>query len=243
MSSSVAVVIPALESTRVIKTKLGQSIVTATMIEDVTSLVLLSILLQNTNPIANIPLPIFYVLLLIILFLLRWAILKLKKYYSSRIKDRFEGEFRLVLAILIGTVIIFELLGLHPIIAGFFAGFVLADSISTMKGAVLREKLHAISYGLFIPIFFIIVGYKTDISIFSQAGEAVNLALFVIIGSVFAKFISGFLGAKISKFNNSESLFAGAATIPQLSTTLAVAFTGLEFNILDEKMISQAFKH
>ena len=72
MSSSIAVIIPTLESTKMINTKLGRSIISATIIEDIASLVLLSILLQSVNPITALPLPSFYFLLIVILICLKY---------------------------------------------------------------------------------------------------------------------------------------------------------------------------
>jgi len=59
MSSSIAVIIPTLESLNLTHTKLGRSIVSSTIIEDVLSLILLSILLQSVNPLTSLPLPSF----------------------------------------------------------------------------------------------------------------------------------------------------------------------------------------
>ena len=52
-----------------------------------------------------------------------------------------------------------------------------------------------------------------------------------------SKFASGFLAGRISKFSVNESAVMGASTVPQLSTTLAVAFTGFELGLFDAKII------
>ena len=133
-------------------------IVTATIFEDVGSLLLLSILLQSSSPVTALPLPLFYVLLSIFLLFMYWFIPRLQKYLTRYVRKEtgpsFQYELRVVFTLLIGVVIVFELLGLHPIIAGFFAGLVLSSSIRT---ETLKEKLRTLSYGLFIPIFFIVI--------------------------------------------------------------------------------------
>jgi len=235
MSSSIAVIIPTLESTGLLNTKLGRSIVSTTIIEDVASLILLSILLQSIAPITVLPLPSFYVLLIIILVAFRYGLPKIRNLIPHRRdeNDLFESEVRIVLALLLGTVITFELLGLHPIIAGFFAGLVLSDSI---KSEILIDKLRTLSYGIFIPVFFVVVGMETDISVFMTGGAALGLIIVVLFGSMISKFFSGWFGARVSGFNNNDSLTFGFATIPQLSTTLAVAFTAVELGILDNEL-------
>ena len=150
-------------------------------------------------------------------------------------KDIVEGEVHLMFAILIGIVIFFEFLGLHPIIAGFFTGLVLSESI---KSDILRQKLHTLSYGLFIPIFFIVVGANTNIRILGEVGDALLITIVVVAASILAKFVSGWVGGKLLQFSTRQATIIGVSTIPQLSTTLAVAFTGLELGVLDQKMIT-----
>ena len=237
VSSSIAIVIPSLEANKLLRTRLGKSVVAATIIQDIASLVMLSVLLQILNPVTALPLPIFYILLFISLIALRWILPKLRRFFSLGVrgtKDLFQQELRVIFAILIGTVISFEILGLHPIIAGFFAGLVLSGSI---KSGILKEKLHTISYGLFIPTFFIIIGTKTNLGIFLESNSAALLIAAVVLGSLLSKFASGWIGGRIIGFTSSQSLLIGASTIPQLSTTLAVAFTAAALGLLNQELI------
>jgi len=238
ISSSVAVIIPSIEQAGILKFRLGKEIVSATIIQDVVSLALLSIVLQSVNPTTNIPLPLFYLLLVIVLIVLRMAIPKIRAFFNF-IREKKDGlfdfEVRIILTLLIGVVVIFELLGLHPIIAGFFTGLVLSESI---KSKELFGKIHAISYGLFIPIFFIIVGAETDITLLYSIGPAVYLTIAIVLGSFLSKTISGFISGRLVGFNNTESFFMGIATTPQLSTTLAVVFIGFELGLLDNNLVT-----
>lgn len=238
VSSSIAIVIPSLERFGLTTTKLGQSVIMAIIIQDIASLVILSILLQTITPVTSLPLYIFYPLLLIILVLFRFFIPKIRAFFASQISagnDRFQQEFRSVFLVLIGTVFAFELLGLHPIIAGFFAGLVLAE---TMKNPALKEKIRTISYGIFIPTFFIIIGAQTDISVFTHTSGALMLILAIVFGSMLSKFLSGWIGGKMVGFTSQQSLLFAVSSIPQLSTTLAVAFSALALGVIDQKLIT-----
>jgi Kef-type K+ transport system membrane component KefB len=239
ISSSIAVVIPSLAANDLLRLNLGKTILGATIIEDALSLVVFSVILQVLNPTHNVPLPIFYGILLLFLIFLRMAMLRLRKFYHSLLtrrqkEDVFENELRFIFAILLGTVALFEILGLHAIIAGFFAGLVFSESI---KKEMLRRKLHAVSYGLFIPVFFIIIGAEMDIWVLVSSSGVLALSATVIAVSIISKFLSGYLGARMGGFSNNEGLIAGSSTIPQLSTTLAVAFVALETGILDQAII------
>ena len=238
ISSSIGVVIPSLEASGVLHTRLGGMIISTTMIQDVASLLLLSILLQSVSPITTLPLPLFYGFLLLVIILLRYSIPKVRIWFREHRfteNDLFQQELRSIFVILIGTVILFELLGLHPIIGGFFAGFVLADTITS---DVLREKIRTVSYGLFIPFFFITVGSNTDISVFADSSEALFITIAIIGGSIGSKFLSGYWGAKRYGFNKRESALLAVTSMPQLSTTLAVVITGFELGLLTSELVT-----
>jgi Kef-type K+ transport system membrane component KefB len=237
MSSSIAVIIPTLESLNLTHTKLGRSIVSSTIIEDVLSLILLSILLQSVNPLTSLPLPSFYFLLALIMGGFAYGLPKIRALipHHRDEKDLFESEVRLIFALMIGVVVTFELLGLHPIIAGFFAGLVLSESI---KSEILIEKLRTMSYGIFIPVFFVVIGMETNIGILTESAAVLGLIATIVCVSVGTKFFSGWIGGKIIGFKNKEASIIGLATIPQLSTTLAVVFTAVETGLLPEELIA-----
>lgn len=238
ISSSVAVVIPSLEISGLLNTKLGQSVIITTVLQDISSLVLLSLLLQSVSPVTEVPLYVFYPVLLGVLIALRLLIPKLRVWVvkiATGSPDLFQLEFRSTFLMLIGTVIAFELLGLHPIVAGFFSGLVLADSI---KSKVLKEKIKTISYGVFIPTFFIVVGLQTDIGVFKDIGNVYSVLALIIFSLVSAKYLSGFIAARIVGFNKLESSFFAVTSLPQLSTTLATAFVAFNLGLIDEVLLT-----
>ena len=237
ISSSIAVVLPSLESSGLLTTKLGRTVVASTVVNDVLSLILLSIFLQTTQSISPIPLPLFYVGLIFSLFALRWAIPKTREivHKYGRRSGAFEREVRAIVAILLGTVVLFEVLGLHPITAAFFAGLVLSESIKSIE---LKNKIHALGYGVFIPVFFVIVGTETNLGVLVRAGGALSLTISVVVLSVATKFLSGFVGGAIAGFGAVQNILVGFAMVPQLSTTLAVVFVARSLSLLNEQIIT-----
>jgi Kef-type K+ transport system membrane component KefB len=238
VSSSIAVVIPTLELSGVLHTKLGQSVVITTVLQDITSLVLLSLLLQTVSPVTEVPLYVFYPVLLGVLIALRLLIPKLREWVvqmTTGSPDLFQLEFRSTFLLLIGTVIAFELLGLHPIVAGFFSGLVLADSI---KSKVLKDKIKTISYGVFIPTFFIVIGLQTDLSVFKNVGAVILTLVSIVLALIISKYTSGYFAAKMVGFDKVESNFFAATSLPQLSTTLATAFVAFNLELLDQTLLT-----
>ena len=238
VSSSIAVIIPSLEQCNLLTTRFGKVTVGSTIVMDVASLVLISFVLQTSATVTSLPLPVFYVVAATAIVLLRWAVVKLWRTVDKHVpdnKDPFQEELRTLFLILIGVVIIFEILGLHPVVAGFFAGFVLSESI---KNRVLIEKFRAMGYGLFVPVFFIVIGAQTDLDAFLNLHAALLFVGAVLMVAVGSKFVSGVIAGRIIGMSRAQRLLLGVATIPQLTTTLAAAFLGRELGILSDDIIT-----
>ncbi|HEY4497072.1 MAG TPA: cation:proton antiporter [Candidatus Paceibacterota bacterium] len=237
MSSSIALLIPSFQSAGIISSQFGKMIIGATILIDIASLILLSLFLQSIAGDYNFLIILLYPLLILFLGALAWILPKIRQAFGeyAEEEDLFERELRFVLLILIGLVVLFEFLGLHAIIAGFFAGFILSGSVQTK---IARAKLHAVSYGLFIPLFFVVIGSNINLSVLQDATLIFPIAIAVVIGSIGSKFISGWLSGKILGFTAGESAFLGASTIPSLSTTLAVAFLGFNQGILTQELLT-----
>lgn len=238
IASSIAVVIPSLERFGLLHSPLGQAIVMTSVIQDVASLIFLSLLVQNIAPITQLPLYVFYPALFIALVVFRLALPRIRAFFSSRArgsKDLFQQEFRILFVLLLGTVLIFEFIGLHPIIAGFFAGLVLSQSI---KSNVLKEKIRTISYGVFVPTFFITVGMEADINVLFDVNGALALVVTILVFSIAGKFFSGWLGGRMVGYTNDQALLFGVSSIPLLSTTLALAFTARTLGFIDETLLT-----
>lgn len=233
VSSSVAVVVPTLDRKKILNTNLGHAIVGSTIIQDVTSLILISIFLQINDPVTSLPLYLFYLIVAGVIIFLYKFIKWMRKWFIT--KGSFHQEFQFILFILIGVVVVFSLLGLHHIIAGFFAGFVLSESLHNKK---IKNSLHTVGYGVFIPFFFVLIGADTDFSVFKNLQSAITLTLVIISGLILSKFLSGYFMARFEKFNKSDSLLIAVTSIPQLATTLAVVYTAFNQNIIDSELVT-----
>jgi Kef-type K+ transport system membrane component KefB len=235
ISSSIAIIVPSLQSSKLIDTRLGRTILSSTVMEDVSSLLLLAVILQSFRQQTPLPLPIYIPTIILLLVVLKAVIPRIeKKYYAKkRGKDLFESELRFIFTVLLASVVLFEFLGMHSIVAGFIIGIFLSD---TIKGKI-EDKIHVISYGFFIPIFFLVLGMQTDIFVF-QSMSNIFLLYAVVIGLFASKIASGWVGGRLLKFSSGESLLIGISTTPQMSTTLAVAYAALAFGLLNQELIS-----
>lgn len=233
VSSSIAVIIPSLEEKEMVGTEFGSVIIGSVVIEDIVSLFFLSILLQSTDQTTMLPLPIFIIVMIASVLLIRYFLPKIELSFFSRARKGVEENVQFVFISLIAVALYFEVLGMHAIVAGFLVGLVLSR---TIKDKPIENKLHVLSYGVFIPIFFLEVGIETDLTVFLQATEAILLSLAVVLGLLVSKIASGYLCGKLMGFSRKERLLFGVSSIPQLSTSLAVAFTAMERGLIDSSL-------
>ena len=60
----------------------------------------------------------------------------------------------------------------------------------------------------------------------------------MIVGLISSKFFSGYVGGRIAKLSWNDSALFGVASIPQLTTTLAVTYAASTIGILDSVLVT-----
>lgn len=237
LSSSFAIIIPILKSAKLFNKQIGQTIASAVILEDIFSLLLLAIVLQTVAPITQFPLPIYFAILIFSVVLLKSILPSFAKYVFRRWKDHDEEESRLrfVIVLLMAVLFYFSLLGVHPISAAFLLGILLADVV---KSGELYTKLHTLAYGLFVPVFFFVVGMKMDLKIFTAIDFQEIIIFCLVAGLILAKFLSGYFAARWDRFSRKNSWIFGIASTTQLTTTLAVTYAASNLGIMDSTLVT-----
>ena len=140
--------------------------------------------------------------------------------------------------IMIGIILLFsyaaQMLGLHMIIGAFVAGIILSMQ-AEFKTKDLEYKIYGISYGLFIPLFFAILGARVDFGALAQGGM---LAVAVILAAIGVKLIGGYLGGLIIGYSSLKSWVVGCGLIPRTGVELVVVAVALDAGLIDDKMFA-----
>lgn len=239
MSSSVAIIVSTLKENKAISKDLSSLILSAIIVTDILSLIALGFILQTSSKITFLPLPLYYALLLLSIYLLLRIVPIISR---NLIRKRFfhdygfERRLRFVIIVLVAVVAYFSFLGTHPILAAFLAGLSLSGAVIYEKSELLKTKLNAIGYGLFIPVFFFIVGMDIDLKLFSEFNIKNLLMISLIIALIFSKFISAYIAGRIVKLSKRDSALFGSISITQLTTTLAVTYAASSLGLLDSTL-------
>lgn len=239
ISSSIAIIIPSLQSAGLFKKREGQMIAASVMIEDALSLVLLSVIFQSIRPESSLPLPVYLIVLFGVVYMLYKYLPKIAEIYlasNAKMEDmEHEDQLRFVIVLLMAVLLFFSLLGVHPILAAFVVGVLLNKVVFS---EIIYSKLHTLGYGIFVPVFFFIVGM--DLNLHAIIGfDYANLGLVaLIVLGVIAKFVSGFVAGRMVGFNSETSQIFGSVSITQLTTTLAATYTAASVGLIDEQLTS-----
>ena len=143
-------------------------------------------------------------------------------------EDNQELGVRLSLALLFLLVALSELVHLEPVLGAFMGGCVLSFAFRD-KGQ-LEDKLSALGFGFLVPIFFIHVGLKFDLSNILGPGQvvfALKLLALALVVKVGPGLLFRFTGADWR-----QSLSAGFLLATRLSLIVAASAIGVQKGLL-----------
>ena len=109
---------------------------------------------------------------------------------------------------------------------------------SVVRSKEIKEHISVLSYGLFVPIFFFVIGTEMDISVFTKFSNQDLVILYIVLGLVISKFSSGYVAARFSKISKRDSAIYASSSIIQLTTTLVVVYASSEAGIMSDYLVT-----
>ena len=238
MATSIGVKAEVLFELGMMGTRLGSLIIGAAVIDDIISMVILTILVSVVKTGQFLVYEISIFLVLSILFILVGILLSKEK--VSAFIDRYLLRVRLgkeslmIMGVIVALLfaLIAENIGLSVIIGAFIAGIVLGQ-LSFFKE--LKEYISLIGGGFFIPVFFVTVGMTFEFNAFGVIG---SFAVVLLIVAIIGKLVGCGIGAKLTNFDNRDSLATGVAMIPRAGIELILVKLGIDYNIITNEIAS-----
>jgi Kef-type K+ transport system membrane component KefB len=151
--------------------------------------------------------------------------------------DRSAGTvLPVLLAGLLVSGAITELIGLHFIFGAFFFGLVIPHrGTAALRGAVL-ERIGEFNATLLLPVFFIVAGLKVNLSSLGST-DLVELLL-VLVVAVSGKFGGAYLAARLNRLPVRQSAALGVLMNTRGLTELIILSVGLRLGVLDQSLYS-----
>ena len=243
--SSQAISLDILDEIKLLKSKIGNLIVTAGTVDDVFELLLISVILvvfsSATFGQATLQKLIFDVVVFVfVVVVFRVSLVP----FALRMFEKDKSQSTLFMGALIIVLLmsyIADALGVGSLIGALIAGILVRHTLLTgadrkpWRKNELSHSMHIISFGFLIPLFFVNVGLKTNLDAISS-----NLFLiFVLIVIDIAGTLAGtIIGVLLSKGTFNEGVIVGWGVIPKGDTELVIATLALKSGLIDASIFT-----
>jgi Kef-type K+ transport system membrane component KefB len=235
-ATSVSISAQTLIELKVLRSRVGFGLLGAAVFDDMLVILLLSGFIALNQ--GGSALEIIIVLVKMVVFLSLslafgyWVLPKISQKVQSL--PIAQGTITLAIIIMLVYGVSAELLGGMAAITGaFIAGLMYGR---TKEKNEIERGLRSLSYGLFVPIFFINIGLHVDVR--GMSISSLWILVLITIVAIIGKIFGAGLGAKLGKFTWMESLQLGIGMISRGEVGLIVATVGLLENLLNPDLYS-----
>jgi Kef-type K+ transport system membrane component KefB len=158
----------------------------------------------------------------------------LGRWLIERMGDSKARQVTLILLIIALAGFGAEAIHLEPIIGAFLAGLAINRAL---RHSEAQEQLDFLGNTLFIPMFFVSIGFLIEVQVFLQTLVArFGLVVGIVGGLIAAKFLAARLTQRIFGYSRSQGGLIWSLSIPQVAATLAPAIVAYEVGLIDEPM-------
>lgn len=148
-------------------------------------------------------------------------------YHNKEVVDK--GLVAFVFLLLVISSYLTEILGLHALFGAFIAGLVMPDNVKFRK--IMTEKVEDVSLALFLPLFFVSTGLRTEIGLLNTPELWSMCGIFILV-AIIGKFGGSLVAARFVGESWKESLYIGALMNTRGLMELVVLTIGYDMNIL-----------
>ncbi|MGH8911016.1 MAG: cation:proton antiporter [Acidimicrobiia bacterium] len=239
--SAIPVLAKVLMDLDLMRRDIGQTLLAAAMINDVTGWTLLGLLTALASAAVLTAGTVLQTVAMVLVFLVATA--TLGSFLVNRglafIQDHFRGHdhiLTLVIVLAFGWGAFTQALRLEPVVGAFAIGILFGRSPRLPSDAV--HKLESLALAVFAPIFFAVAGLKVDVSAILEP-RLLILTLVVIAVATFGKVVGAYLGARfLSGQDRWSALAYGSGLNARGAVEIIIAAIGLSLGILSQEIFS-----
>ncbi|WP_420318142.1 cation:proton antiporter [Ekhidna sp.] len=231
---ALSITVPILKSDGILSRRFGQVILMEGAVASVMSIILISVYSGVLKNGFEVELLLFSVIFLvfIVTYVIGKRLLKVRTFQKLLYTlEHAASQIRVrgAVVLLLLFVIVAHLLDTELVMGAFFAGTLLSLFVNKERSALLF-KLDGMSYGFFIPIFFIMVGVNLDLSALSNFEESIPLILVLVFSFFFIQIIPSLVMTRLFGFK--KAIAAGVLNTARMGLTIAAAQIGLSLEVI-----------
>lgn len=228
-ATSVSITVETLKELGKLKTRSGNAILGAAIIDDILGIIALTIITSMADPSVHIA----AVLIKIAAFFVFSGIVGFifYKVYKKWTESAEKGLHRHVIIAFVFCLLMAYIaevaFGVADITGAFIAGLIISN---TNKSVFVRVKFDTLSYMLLSPVFFASIGLKVVLPKMSAA--IISFSVVLVIVAILTKIIGCGLGAKACGYQNYQAKRIGVGMISRGEVALIVASKGSQLGLL-----------
>jgi Kef-type K+ transport system membrane component KefB len=239
--SSQTVTFDLMDEFGLLKSRIGTIIVASGAIDDLIEFILISVILAflfaGSATIETILLNLLAfigIITIFKIFVVPWILEVLGKEKSPR------GLFMAALLITALMAFLGDYLGVSSLIGAFVAGAIVRRVLLTgnhpkpWEEHSIAKSLDTVSFGFFVPLFFVSVGLNTDLSSLANIQLGVMLAALAIFGTV----LGSTLGVLMSGRSLKEGILIGFGVSPKGDVDLVISTLALGSGLISLQIFS-----
>jgi len=220
------------------KTRLGTIVLTCAAADDITGWSILAAVIAIAK--AGSSVSAFYTIALALVYV--FVMIKIVRPFLKRIGDLNANNTNLsktYVAIFIVMLILSswatEVIGIHALFGAFMAGAIMPSNQKFRT--MFAEKIEDIALVLFLPLFFVFTGLRTEIGLINEPYLWKITGLIILVATI-GKFVGSALAARFVKQSWKDSLTIGVLMNTRGLMELVVLNIGYDLGILTPQVFS-----
>ena len=221
-ATSVSITVETLKELGKLKTKSGNAILGAAIIDDVLGIIALTLVTSMADESVKISVVLLKIVVIGLIF---YKIFK--KWTDQAEKGLRRHAIMAFVFCLLMAYVAEKFFGVADITGAFIAGLIISN---TSKSDFVLKKFDTMSYMLLSPVFFASIGLKVELPKMSAA--IVGFAVALTIVAILTKIVGCALGAKMCGYKNYQCARIGVGMISRGEVALIVASKGEALGML-----------
>ncbi|MDR0227550.1 MAG: cation:proton antiporter [Flavobacteriaceae bacterium] len=214
------------------KSRIGTIVITCAAADDITAWCLLAAVIAIVQ--AGSFTSSLYIIALAVIYVI--VMMKMVRPFLARVgrgQTDSKGMSKSFVAIFLLTLIVSsyctEVIGIHALFGAFMTGAIMPDNVKFRE--VFMEKVEDIAVVLFLPLFFVYTGLRTEIGLLNEPYLWKVTGVIILVATV-GKFLGSALTARFVGINWRDSLTIGALMNTRGLMELIVLNIGFDLGVL-----------
>lgn len=183
-TTALGTLVPMLSDRGLMGTEFGRHLSAAGAIGEFGPVVAVTLLLGSSQPLAEAALLVLFVVIAVAVAAVaaRPQPPRLIAILQRHLTTTSQLPVRVLMLLIVAMVAVASVLGLDTLLGAFAAGLIARRALRPDQARELQPRIEAVSFGFFIPVFFVVSGMKFDVTaLVDEPTNLLRLALFLVL--------------------------------------------------------------